>query len=355
MSTGQVPAHKSTIDRTVLALRLGAMRVAFRSLERLAPRRGARWAVRLFSRPPTVARPRDDRPAPGSISRLEAAGSSHVVVETWGTGDPVYLLHGWGGWRGQLGAFVEPLVAAGHRVVAVDAPSHGDSAHGAFGRGRSTMLEFAQTLTAVVAAHGTAAAVIAHSMGGAATALAIRDGLAVPRVVFVAPAADPVSQTRIFAQHLGIGDGTHREMLVRLEELAGRPISDLDVRTLDLARTPRALVVHDLDDREVPYADGEAIATAWPAAELVTTSGLGHRRILRDSGVVRLAVDHVRGRDAPAPPRACSPGRDLASDVHPAVDVRSTHVHHHDDVVRGMSGDAAGARAGQVREQGSSG
>jgi len=217
-----------------------------------------------------------------------------VVVETWGYGPPVYLLHGWGGWRGQLGAFVEPLVDGGYRAIAVDAPSHGDSAPGASGQGKSTMIEFAQTLATVVRVHGTPVAVVAHSMGGAAATLAIRDGLDVPRAVFVAPAADPLTRTQEFAEFLGIGPRTHRHMLVLLGELAARPMSDFDARTLPGDLAPPTLVIHDREDRDVPYSDGVAIAHAWPGAELMSTIGLGHRRILREAAVVDAAVDFVR-------------------------------------------------------------
>ena len=50
------------------------------------------------------------------------------------------------------------------------------------------------------------------------------------------------------------------------------------------------LVVHDREDVTVPYDDGAAIAAAWPGAELVTTTGLGHRDIVRDREVVARAV-----------------------------------------------------------------
>jgi len=53
------------------------------------------------------------------------------------------------------------------------------------------------------------------------------------------------------------------------------------------------LVIHDRDDPTVPWADGAAIATAWPGAELVTTTGLGHRDLLRDASVVARAVAFV--------------------------------------------------------------
>ena len=58
------------------------------------------------------------------------------------------------------------------------------------------------------------------------------------------------------------------------------------------------LVFHDRDDAEVPWSDGAAIAGAWPGARLVTTAGLGHRRILRDERVVSQAVAFVKGEPA---------------------------------------------------------
>lgn len=290
-----VRTSPATHPPTRVPPRLRALRGAFKALERVSPSLGARWALRLWCQPPAAGgRRRDDRPGPGRISTLAAAGSPSVVVETWGYGPPVYLLHGWGGWRGQLGAFVEPLVSAGYRAVAVDVPSHGDSASGTAGRGRSTMIEFAQTLAALANAHGAPVAVIAHSMGGAATALAVRDGLSVPRAVFVAPAADPVAQTIRFAEVLGIGPRTYERMLKLLRALAGRPMSEFDVRTLDGRLVPPTLVIHDRDDREVSYEQGLAIAGTWPGTQLLSTSGLGHRRILRDDDVIQAAVDHVR-------------------------------------------------------------
>ena len=43
-----------------------------------------------------------------------------------------------------------------------------------------------------------------------------------------------------------------------------------------------------LEERE--RVDGAAITRAWPGAELVTTTGLGHHRIVSDPGVIRQVV-----------------------------------------------------------------
>jgi pimeloyl-ACP methyl ester carboxylesterase len=47
-----------------------------------------------------------------------------------------------------------------------------------------------------------------------------------------------------------------------------------------------ALIIHDRDDRDVPWQEGEAVARAWPHARFLRTEGLGHRRILRDPEVI---------------------------------------------------------------------
>ncbi|MGW5053341.1 alpha/beta fold hydrolase [Actinokineospora sp. NPDC004072] len=259
-------------------------------LDRLAPEIGGRLALRLW------VTPRHARPSAGpSGTTATIAG---MRVETWGGGPAVYLVHGWGGHRGQLAGLVPPLVAAGHRVIAFDAPSHGESGPGALGPGRATLPEFAAALTAVVAAFGPAHAIVAHSMGGTATALAVLDGLPATRLAFIAPMADPMVQIRLFAQFLGLGEKTRAALVRRLERLVGRSMSDFDIpaRAADRTDLPPLLVVHDKGDREVSHANGAAIAQHWPAAHLMTTERLGHRRILGDQDVLRAVIDFAGAR-----------------------------------------------------------
>jgi pimeloyl-ACP methyl ester carboxylesterase len=275
MTSKQLAAvQKSTIVRS------------FALLERLAPTLGARWAERLWFTVPRTRGHHDRLAPPGLPFRLEVGGHG-AAGEAWGVGPVVYLMHGWGGWRWQLDPFVAPLVEAGYRVVAVDAPSHGDSDPGLEGPGRGSIMEFADTLAAVVAANGPAHAVIAHSLGATAAAFAVRSGLPAGRLVFVAPMADPLPYTRVFAARLGFGERIRTRLAARLERRIGRPMSDFDVPAM--ARelvTPPLLLVHDRLDPETSWSDSAAIATSWPATRLVTTTGLGHRRILRDPAVV---------------------------------------------------------------------
>ncbi len=57
--------------------------------------------------------------------------------------------------------------------------------------------------------------------------------------------------------------------------------------------TVPALIIHDEQDREIPFEGGEALSKVWKNSKLVRTNGLGHRRILRDSQVISKAVEYL--------------------------------------------------------------
>jgi pimeloyl-ACP methyl ester carboxylesterase len=321
---------KSTIVRSLRIATYRLIRMSFRTLELLAPGLGARWATRIWCTPPHVprARYRDPAIAPGEkfMTPLAAsprwatrpvwrarwgrqvavpvAGRGMVVAEAWGEGPITYLLHGWGGHRGHLAAFVAPLVAAGQRVVALDALGHGESGSGRMGGRRSTLQEVAEALEAVVKVTGPAHAIIAHSGGGAATALAVHDGMPAGRLVFVAPFGNPMPYLQQFGRLLGLGRRSFAGLVRRCERLIGRTFADLDAparaATAAPGSLPPLLVIHDRGDREVYHADGRAYADAWPGATLLTTEGLGHGRLLRDPAVVDAAVAFVTQPPEPA-------------------------------------------------------
>jgi pimeloyl-ACP methyl ester carboxylesterase len=156
-----------------------SLRWASRALQAVAPAVAVGVAERLFFTPP---RPR----ASAALHNFLGTGRCfelrvehrRVVGWRWGEGPLVYLVHGWGSRGGRLEAFVRPLLEAGFGVVTFDAPGHGAS-----GRGMSSMPEFARAIHAVVEREGTAHAVIAHSLGAAATALAVSWGLTAERLV----------------------------------------------------------------------------------------------------------------------------------------------------------------------------
>ena len=54
-----------------------------------------------------------------------------------------------------------------------------------------------------------------------------------------------------------------------------------------------ALIIHDDGDTEIPASASYQLWQAWPVADFVKTSGLGHRRILRDPSIVARITQFV--------------------------------------------------------------
>jgi pimeloyl-ACP methyl ester carboxylesterase len=193
----------------------------------------------------------------------------------------VILVHGWEGRGSQLARFVPPLLERGLRVVTFDAPGHGDST-----LRRASVVEHARALRTVGLATGPVHAVIGHSVGGAAALFATRLGFEARRFALVAAPATPAKFAAHFARQLEIGDDVKARMIARLEARYDLPFAAIDA-AIDARRLRSPLlVVHDASDPVVPLAEGRTLAAAAGRGELRETTGLGHRAILRDPGVI---------------------------------------------------------------------
>ena len=82
-------------------------------------------------------------------------------------------------------------------------------------------------------------------------------------------------------------------MMARAERRTGLSRSEFELVPRVRELPVPALIVHDVEDAEVPVSNAEAWARAWPGAELMKTQGLGHYRILRDREVVARTIRFI--------------------------------------------------------------
>jgi pimeloyl-ACP methyl ester carboxylesterase len=87
-----------------------------------------------------------------------------------------------------------------------------------------------------------------------------------------------------------------------IEDRYGIAWEDLEVARLAPRLAARALVIHDRDDRIVPWTQGARVASFWRDARLLSTDGLGHGRILVNEGVTRAAAEFISGRSQVSSP-----------------------------------------------------
>ncbi|MDG3007219.1 alpha/beta fold hydrolase [Paludisphaera mucosa] len=242
--------------------------------------------LRFLTPRPTPRAPRDDELlGRGAPLDLECG----LAATSWGEGPIVLLAHGWESRRSHWGAFLAPLADAGLRVVAVDAPAHGDSP------GETVnVLQYGRTLAAIGAELGPLAGIVGHSFGAAATAVALRRGLRASRAVLISGPSSLLGMVgRWCARHQIEGVDAER-FLALVEQDVGEPLADLDVARFAAGLTVPALVVHDQGDDAIPVAEARAVASAWPGATLRITERYGHRRILIAREVIREVAAFVK-------------------------------------------------------------
>lgn len=264
------------------------VRGGFQLFGRVAPNRAAAWLERRVSKPTQMKQlPLDQPRTPGSSTRFPFDDTELVLTE-WGEGPTVLLVHGWGSETRSFYQLVDPLVATGLRVVAVDLPAHGGS-----GGRRTNMLRCADALLRVGAALGPLHTVIAHSFGGPTAALAAHKGLALERLVMVAPMLSVEKSLLMTARANGLPDAVFGRMATGFAERLRFDWAELATDYLVSRLEVPLLVVHDEGDRVTPWSQGAAVARAAPRGRLLTTAGLGHRAVLADRRIVEQIVDFV--------------------------------------------------------------
>jgi len=273
---------------------LAMLRTVNRFGGQFAPDATARRAARLLCTPFASGRLRARDADDGGALRSDIEiGARRVAVYRWGDAQAqprVLLAHGWSSYALRFLPWVRALRAAGYAVVAFDQPGHGRS-----DAGRCTMACFARTLRGVANRLGPFEAMVGHSMGGAAAMLALADGAQAKRAVLIAPAADPDAATSRFARKVGLVGGIVPRIQRHLEVQTGVTVHDLTAHVRAPSLAVPALIIHDLADAEVPWEEGESYARHWPGARLLSTSGLGHSRIVNDAATIDAGLRFLRG------------------------------------------------------------
>lgn len=263
----------------------------------LHPVRGARRVPRELAYL-QVARKKTLRTSAGELAAWE-----------WGAADGplVGLVHGWEGHGAQLGAFAAPLAAAGFRVLAFDAPGHGDSPGEEL-----SVPSLARILAEIAASEGPWHAGIGHSMGAAAVASAAdawagagvakdhggvdanRRG-AIRGLVLLAPPQSQLERLERVAARLELTPEVQTEFFAAVVRRTGATFEEADLRVVARRAPCPVVVFHDPADEDASFEKAQEVVGLWRGARLVPCPGRGHYRILATPEIVRQAVEFIAG------------------------------------------------------------
>ncbi|MBL8152380.1 MAG: alpha/beta hydrolase, partial [Blastocatellia bacterium] len=194
------PYTKTSTNVRSASLINGLIKLGMGVVEMVAPSFAANLGAKLFT---TTRRYRRNSQERALLKEAKAFKidwkRKQLAAWSWGNGDTVLLVHGWEGRGSQLGSFVKPLVNAGYRVVAFDGPGHGDSSGNS-----SSVVALAESICAVSEQVGKIDTLIAHSVGSAASTLALSKGLKVGKAIYIAPPVGMLKYVQKFAQTVGL-------------------------------------------------------------------------------------------------------------------------------------------------------
>lgn len=294
MSSVHPPRSETRIQKSTnvrsLPVGLRMTRVGLRSLAAVSPSLGAALArkvaftVRRFERPAWEQELLDAADEQVFVPMRDG----DLVAWTWGQGPRVLLVHGWEGRGSQLGKLIDPLTAVGFQVVAFDGPGHGAST-----TSRASLPDQADAVIRMAEQYGPFEALVGHSMGAAAAVMAAARGLETKRLVLFAPPAAARDHFNFFSRLFGLNADVKRRLIARVEHEFNLSIDDLEITQYAPALKQATLVLHDREDKEVPFENGLALAKAFPNGELWATDDLGHRRILKDEALLRGIADFL--------------------------------------------------------------
>ena len=203
----------------------------------------------------------------------------------------ILLVHGWESRATQMYGLVTGLVKQGYSVIAVDMPGHGHSSGET-----SDPYIFSQTVKLAQQELGHLHAIIGHSMGAGAAAIAVGKGVKTDKLVLISGPSSIVNVLRRFSDFVGLNRNASHKFTEFIGQYVGVPAIEMDVtKLLQTSDTP-TLLIHDEHDVEVPVSESTRLAPVLNQSELFVTRGLGHRNILKSDEVFAKISSFVNQR-----------------------------------------------------------
>lgn len=289
---------------------LTLFRLIFKYVGAVFPSLIGRWAYKLWFKTHRSKKiPKREQNWLKTTSRIEAVdlnidafgvGTLPVMTYYWGKSQNektnadaplVMLIHGWTGRGSQMGAFAEPLLKAGFRVLSFDNHAHDKTP----GNATHIFLQSAVQRT-LAEKFGPIYAVISHSFGGMITPYSLTHGMDAQKVVCISPPSHFDFLLSRFSRTLHLPKSIQNYMVNRFTKEYGENLVERVSSTFTskvLGDIP-ALIIHDEDDYDVLISESEQLQQAWPNSIMQRTTGLGHRRILYNKAVIDNVINFIK-------------------------------------------------------------
>jgi pimeloyl-ACP methyl ester carboxylesterase len=202
----------------------------------------------------------------------------------------ILILHGFESRAYNFDRYVSPLLDKGYGVVAMDGKAHGKS------EGKTTTApEYAKMIGVLEEKLGKFDGYISHSFGGIALCLYQEDhSNPTAKMVLIAPATETQSAIDLFSHFFGLSHKIKESIHAFIKQKSGNEISYYSINRIAPKLKNPILWIHDKDDDITPLSDVKPLRELSPGnIEFMITQGLGHRKIYKDTAVMKRIIDFI--------------------------------------------------------------
>ncbi len=266
------------------------LRTKFKTLSKLAPATAGRMAFDLFCTPYPKYKKRKAPAIFNHARNLTVVMKDKTKIKgfEWQSNSPngqtVLIAHGYASFAYKFEHYITPLLKMGYRVLAFDAPGHGQS------EGKHiNVVVYQEAIEQIMQQCGPVNHFIGHSLG-ALTLSMIAEQIDRPnerKFVLIAPATKTTTTFDNFFKMMHFNQVTKDAFINQVLSLTSHKVEYFaSDRALANYKGP-LLWVHDQEDLVCPYKDLEEFQKNAPNnVEFLITNGLGHNKVYKTAEVL---------------------------------------------------------------------
>lgn len=258
----------------------------------ISPKLVTLFAAKLFTTPTKYKVPKRELKMENKSLQMKLQIpeiQKEIVLYEYGQSErKILLVHGWAGRGTQLFKIADALLEANFKTISFDAPAHGKSEGST-----AVMMDFIASIKEIDKKYGPFEGIVGHSLGGMATLNAIKEGINVKKGVIIG-SGDIISDViNDFIAKLKLKPVIGHKLRTHFESKYQDNMNNYSASHAAKKVEIPILVIHCKDDPEVPLTAAQNINNHLAQGELLVTEGLGHRKILGNTHVIKVTVDFL--------------------------------------------------------------
>lgn len=196
-----------------------------------------------------------------------------IMTYRWiGKKQTILLAHGWESNSARWKNLINYLNKKDFNIIAIDAPAHGKSGGKLF-----NAIAYSEFIN-VIAKRFQPDILIGHSVGGMATVLFQHKYQmeSIKKLILLGAPSEFTDVLQRYSDMLGYNERIRTQIKLTIIDSFGKAPEDFSTAKFSEHISSKGLIIHDSDDRIIPYEDAVLINQSFKNSKLITTKGFGH-------------------------------------------------------------------------------